>query len=1026
MNWAEASIKNRYTVYALSLGILIFGAFAYLTLPISLFPDTDPPIATIITAYPGASAADVSDKVTEIIEEEVAALDGIADVSSSSMDGISVITAEFQYGLNVDLAAVDAQNAVSRVEGKLPEGVQKPRVIKTSSKDKPVIELGVSMRDGTLLGVREMVDEEMAPMIQRLPGVSAVDIFGGSARQINVNIDRDKLESYGLTLSAVIGAIEKANVSKPLGRLESRNQEVLLRLDEALISPMDLSELPVTYKHGQRVRIGDVAIVEDGVADPQSAYLSNTRGVVAVQVLQKDDANTVDVVEMVEQLLPELRRQFPGLEIKVATEEASFTKLVVDNMGNAILSALLLAGFIIFLFLESFRRALVVSISMPMSFLLTFVLMKFTGVELNLVTLSAIILAVGMVVDAAVVVIENISRHKDDENLDTTQAAIKGTQEVFFAILVGVGTTLIVLIPFLFLEGFVGKVFGALSKTMIYAFSASILAAVSLIPILFTLLEGKEWSFEKRLAGFVRPFNQAMDRLRDLYVSLLKWSLRNRALVLLAALGLFVVSAVVIQKRGMEVLPKMDSGSFYISLEAEPGSSFQKTKGIVQKIQALLEDEPAVINYTSQIGFEADAKFFGDAGAMGVQQAFMTVDLVSRKDRAETIWDIEQRLRNKISDISGIRTAVVKEMGSTAKSSTSAPLNVRISGNDLMVLDRLAEQVKNRVKAVEGAVNVYRSWTMERPEYLFYIDRAKAADYDINPQLIARETFAAIDGIPVTNLDTKDDVNPPIFVRYDSLYRVNVTDVMSTRIRPSLTLSSVSEMRTTLSPNLVTRENMSETIDIRGYTYNRAFSHVVEDIQKAIETINVPQGYELSITGENSDLQDSMSDMMAAIASAIIGVYLLMVAQFRSFIHPFTVMLAVPLVLVGAAVTMVLGGKIISLAALTGFILLVGIAVNNSVILIDFILNQMKGSSRTERVVNSVKVRFRPIMMTTFSTVIGMIPLAMEWSVGSERFSPMAVVIIGGLTASSFLTMVVVPVFYTVLDDLLHKIGVEQ
>ncbi|SMO88687.1 efflux RND transporter permease subunit [Fodinibius sediminis] len=1020
MNWAGFSIKNRYTIYALALAILVFGAQSYLSLPISLFPETSPPVVTIITQYPGATALDVAEKVSEDMEEEVAALDGIAKVSSKSQDGLSVVTAEFQYDVSVDLAAVDVQNAVSRIRGSLPESISDPRVLKISSSDKPVITLGVSSHDGNLKKVRQVADDEIAPALQRLRGVASVDIFGGYRRQINISIDRDRMEAANVTLSAISQAIQTANISRPLGSIDNSRREVLLRFDESLTTADEVKSIPIKNENNQRLLVGDIAEVEDGVADPQSAFLANGTEVVAVQVLQQDDANTVEVVDRVTAELPELRTEYPDLKFEVATEEGSFTEQVTGNMATSIALALFLASLIIFGFLESFRRAFIVSIAMPMSFLLTFALMKLNGMELDLVTLSAIILAVGMVVDGAVVVIENISRHYDDENISAKEAAIDGTGEVFFAVLVGVATTIIVLIPFQFLTGFVGKVFGPLSLTMIFAFGASILMAVTLIPLLFFLLERNNSGFVSWIKRYIAPFNRGMDKLRDGYLVLLDWSLSHRTILLTSTLIIFIGSMALLGMRGMEVLPKLDSGSFFISIEAEAGSSFEQTKSIVRDIEALLNKDKDVINYTSQIGFEPDAKFFGDAGAMGVQQAFITVDLVSRKERARSIWEIEDQLRDKINNIPGIRTAVLKEMGGTAKSTTSAPIDVRISGPDLKKLNKLAKEVSQRVRKVEGAVNIYRQWTLERPQVQFTVDRMNTAFYDLTPKYIAQETFAAVEGLPVTQLDAPDGTDPNIVVRYDSTQRKVLDDVLQTKLKPGLPLSSVAKTDVKLAPNLITRENLIRTADVLGFTYDRAFSHVIADIEKSIGEMDVPDGYEMKVTGENSDLQESRSKMLSALFAALIAVYLLMVAQFRSFIHPFTVMLAVPLVAVGAAIALIITGKVISMSVLIGFILLIGIAVNNSVILIDFILHQMEGESREEIVKKSVAVRFRPIMMTTFSTVIGMLPLAMELALGAERFSPMAIVIIGGLTASSILTMVVVPVFYTVVDDIVN------
>jgi CzcA family heavy metal efflux pump len=1025
-SWAHFSIDNRYTVFAASLAVIIFGTLAWTQLPIALFPETAPPLVNVITPYPGSAALDVAQDVSDPLEEELATLDGIAEVSSTSQDGLSVVTVEFEYGRDVDLVAVDVQNAISRIRETLPSSIGEPRVLKFSTSDKPVITLAArpDTDQGTLSDVRLLADEELQPILQRTRGVAAVDVFGGARPQVNVHVDRSRLEAAQLTLGAVIQALQAGNVTAPAGRIDRTRRETLLRFDETATSVADLERLPLAERNGQRILLGDIATVHEGAADRRSAYRANGQDAVALQVIQQEDANTVDVVERVTALVPELQRQFPDLAIEVADEEASFTRLVVDNMGTSILSALLLASLVIFLFIGSLRGALIVSISMPMSFLLTLALMWMLDMELNLVTLSAVILAVGIVVDAAVVVLENIARHRSEGDRSVDKAAVVGTDEVFFAVLVGVSTTLIVLVPFLFLTGFVGMVFGPLSKTLIFAFSASLLAAVTLIPLLATLILGDERDWEvatiERATGW---FDQAMSRLRDGYLFLLRNALQRRWLTLGLTAVVLVGSVVLLRVRGQEVLPRLDSGSFYISLETEPGTSFEETTRTVRRIEDLLAEHPHVLNYTARIGFEPDAMALGDAGAMSVQQAFMTVDLVSRKQREASIWDIQNRLRTQIWGIPGLRTAVLKEMGGTAKSTTSAPINVRFSGPDLQTLDRLAAEAMRRMETVPGAVNVYRQWTLERPEMRLRVDHLQAAHHDLSTQQLAAETFAAVEGRPATTLDAPDGTTWPVVVRYAEPDRASLDDVLGVRAKPGLPLRDMTTAQPALAPNLITHTDLTRTADVLGFHYGRPFSHVIGDVETALADMNLPEGYEMAVVGENEDLQESAGQMIVSLLVALVAVYLLLVAQFRSFVNPLVVMLSVPLVLVGVSVALFLAGKVISMSVMLGLILLVGIAVNNAILLMDFILEHRRsGVVRRQAVVEAVRVRFRPIMMTSFSTIMGMLPLALEWALGAERFSPMAVAVIGGLAASSLLTLVIIPVFYTVVDDLATRV----
>jgi multidrug efflux pump subunit AcrB len=1046
VSWAGLSLAHRHAVWAASIAVVVFGTLAWFRLPISLFPDTAPPLVNIVTAHPGAAALDVAVDLSEPIEEEVATLDGIARVTSLSQDGLSVVTAEFEYGRDVDLVAVDVQNAVDRIRDRLPQGSARPRVVKFSTADRPVITLAVRGEGGgtDLAAARRIAEDRIRPLLQRVPGVASVDVFGGERSRVDVEVDREALDEAGLVLADVVRALREGNVTRPGGYFEAGGREVLLRVDHSPGDVDGLAGIPVAHREGQRILVGDVARVREGTADRRSSFRHLGIEAVALEILQRQDANTVDVVRRVEAMLPELRTAFPELAIEVASEEASFTDLVVRNMGMSIVAALLLAGFVVFLFLGSLGASAVISVSMPMSFLLTFALMWATGMELNLVTLSAVILAVGIVVDSSVVVLENMTRHRQEEGRSAEEAAVQGTDEVFFAILAGILTTVIVLVPFLFLEGFVGQVFGPLSLTLIFAFASSLLAAVTLVPLLgVRLLARGEGGGEGGLprtgtnphteadrapwwarlrATLRRPlngFDAGMERIRRLYLGSLRWALARRALTLGAAFLLLLVGGASLVARGMEVLPRLDSGSFFVSVETEPGTSFAETQRIVGQVERVLGEEPHVVGFTTRAGFEPEAVFLGDAGAMGVQQAFLSVDLVSRKERSETIWEIQDRIRTRLGQIPGIRTAVVKEMGGTAKATTLASLNVRISGDDPAVLDDLAARVLERAREVPGAVNVYRRWTLDRPDLQIRPDPLRSVELGLTPARVAEATYGLVEGTAATVWTARDGTKLPVVVRYPRSGRADLESVLQVQVAPGVPLKEVAQVTWELAPNLVTRENLLPTADVAGFHDGRAFSHVVADLARALEEVPVPDGYAMDITGEMSDLAESRDQMIFALLLALVAVYLLLVAQFRSFLHPLTVMLAVPLVVVGVAVALLLARQVISMAVLMSLVLLVGIAVNNSIILLDFVLRRREaGSDREGAVLEAVSVRFRPVMMTTFSTVAGMIPLALEWSLGAERFSPMAVAIIGGLTASSLLTLIVVPVFYTVLDDL--------
>ncbi len=1026
-SWSGFSIRNRHAVLALAFGAVVFGLMAWLRLPVALNPETAPPLVNIVVPYPGVTAYDVAERVSRPVEEEMATLEGIARVASRSQDGVSVVTAEFQYGVDADRAAVDAQNAVARIRGRLPSGIGEPRVLKFSTADRPIMTLAVRPVDGDLTHAREWAEDQMRPMLQSLQGVAAVDIFGGSRRQILVEVDRDRLNAAGLRLEQVARAIRESALSAPVGRVRDAQSEWVLRLDAEADTADHVARIPVAARlGGGRVLVGDVAHVRDGAADPESAFRFNGKDGVSVQIIQQAGANTVAVIERVEAFLPQLRERFPALDIQIAAEEATFTRRVVNNMGGSILSAILLAGIVIYLFLGRPSGSLIITLSMPLSFLLTFAAMWLTGMELNLVTLTALVLAVGMVVDAAVVVLENIlRRHAEGEAMDA--AASAGADEVLGAVLAGAGTTMIVLIPFLFLTGFVGMVFGSLALTLLYALAASVLVALTIVPLLSVLLPSGRSGGRQAPPRLVRAFERLMMRLRDGYVSVLRRALRRRGLVLLMSLLALGASLALLRGIGREVLPGFDTGTLFISIETDPGSSLQQTVRVAEQIERVLDRQPHVLAYTARIGFEPEARSMDTTGAMGAQQAFFEVTLNTRKERSETIWDVLDALRADVARIPGIRTAVLREMGGTARATTAAPLEIEITGPDLEVLDQLAEEGRALLRSVPGVTEPYRAWHADRVETRLRVDGQRAAEQDLRPSTLAAALRSGVEGLDAGTLNVPDGTRPPIVVRYPETERREPGMALDYPVAPGVPARAVLTQESRLSPNLVTRENLFPVISISAYHRGRPFSHVVRDIQTAFEAFEMPSGYGWRIAGEQADLETSQRDMFGALAVALIAVYLLLVTQFRSFLHPLTVMLAIPLVIIGVAPALAVAGKSVSMSVLVALILLAGIAVNNSILIMHFILGNRDGRRDRETIVlDAVRLRFRPIMMTALSTIAGMLPLALEWALGAERFSPLAIAVVGGLAASTFLTMIVIPVFYTLFDDLASGTSVEK
>ncbi len=1016
MTLSEYTLRNRHATFAAAIAAVVFGVLAYMTLPIQLFPETAPPLVNVLTAYPGAAAADVADLISDPIEEECASLEGVYKVQSTSQDGLSLVSIEFNYDISVDLAAVDVQNAIARIMNRLPRDIADPQVMKFSTSDRPIMTLGI--RGDDMVHVRRLAEDVLSPELQRVPGVALVDVFGGFRPEITVEVDRQRLEAHRLTLPQLAEAIGLHNVSAPAGQISSGGRQYNFRLDEQKRSVQDLQRIPIQTPTGSRVLLRDIAGVREGSSEDQARFRVNGKSAIAVQLFRQDGANTVEVVARAQERMRQLHAKYPTLEVIEGEESASFTKQVVDNMLGSVWQALLLAAIIIFMFLGSLRLGVVVAVSMPMSFLLTFAGMQFFGIEVNMVTLTAIILAVGMVVDASVVVLENITRRQEAEGLTALEAALSGANEIQFAVVAGTATTVVVLIPLLFLYGFVGKTFGPLAATLIIAFVSSLLVALGLVPLLTMLASGKAGAIERWARRFTAPWNRLMDKLRDGYLWLLRHALQRRGIVMLLATVLFVLGLIMLRGQGMELLPKMDGGSSFVTVETPSGSSLEETERVMREVEGVILEEKEVVRISNQMGFEPGMHSFGGGGVQGPTQGYLSITLTPRTERDESIWDIQDRIRGKLSRIPGVQNLVVRESGSTAKATTASSIVVSIKGEDPLVLDQLGEAVMDHVRGVTGVVNPWRSWRMDQNSIALRVDAGRAHELGLTPLAAARQLLQSLDGMPAGVLRGEMGEDTPIRVRIGEEFRHDLRDayavrVISPRDGSSIPLGTVIRGEDVRVQGLVKRENLQPTLEILALHGGRPLNFVTADVREVVKNVVAPQGYSIGLAGEDADMSESRNELLGALGIALVAVYLLLVAQFRSFRHPLTVLMTVPLSLIGVSLALWSAGMPVSMPVMVGLILLVGIVVNNAIILIDFIQQRREeGMDRHTAIMDAVATRFRPIMMTSLSTIVGMMPLAMEWALGAERFSPLAVAVIGGMTASTFLTLVVIPVLY--------------
>ncbi|MGM0500614.1 MAG: efflux RND transporter permease subunit [Bacillota bacterium] len=1033
MTVTDFAVNKKYTTIAAVFAVILLGLAALLTLNIQLNPDTDPVVVSIQTEYKGVTASDIAEQINEPLEEELGSIEGVESISSDAMEGVSMVSVEFDYDKDINTAAVDVQNIINKIRNELPADIEEPRVQKFSKSDRPILTLAVTgPRSDTEL--RTLADNQLKNRLQLVNGVANLDIYGGKKREIKINVDRDALSAYNISIAQLTSRLDQENINFPGGRLTAADSEYLIRTVGEYENLESIRNLIIASTENGKIYLKDLAEVEDSHAEIRSKFRVDGQETVAINILKQQDANTVEVVDNVKAEIKNLENEFSDLEFQITDDQSEFVKLAINNMGTTLLIGIILTIIVIFLFLESWRSTLAVSISIPTTFVLTLALLKAFGLSLNTVTMTGLILSIGMLVDNSIVVIENVTRHFEDLNKSPFKAAVDGTNEMILAVIAGTTTSMIVLVPVMFIGGFVQQMFRPLSMTLLFAWTGSVISSFTIVPLILSLVlkaeeskksSNKLFDLMKKLVGL---FTKLLDKTREYYLKLLEKSLNNRAVVVTIGIILLIITVSLVPLIGSEMTPVMDSGQSYISIEAEAGSSLAKTEKIAKEVEKIVEDVPELLVYSNQLGFEPGSGTQATTGANGVQQSFMSLIYQDRNDRSRSIWEIQEGLRNEITKVPGIKAYVVEEAGATSVSTTQAPLVVRLSGRDPEILNQFADDLAKKVKNVPGAVNINLRWALDSPEYHININRTKAAELKLSTKEISQQISASVSGIETAedfNAAGQKDLN--ILVKYQDEQMFSQSDLESLVIispeGKNIALKEVAEIKVAEGPNLISREDMQYTLDILGFSKDRPLSKINQDIRTVIEEFPLPAGYSAQVTGQQDDMNEALGRLAVALIFAIAFIYLLLVSQFKSLLHPITIMISLPLELVGVVAALLLTNTYLSMPAMMGLILLSGIAVNDAIHLIDFVIEAEKeGKSTKDAILEGASLRFRPILMTTFSTLAGMTPLALELAVGTEQYSPLAKVVMGGLFSSTMLLLIFVPVIYSLFEDLKRKI----
>ncbi|MDU5103563.1 MAG: efflux RND transporter permease subunit [Clostridium butyricum] len=1011
MSMTKTSVKRPLTIIMVFLVVLMFGGIGYSKMPANLMPDIDVPVALVMTQWSGAGPEDIDDQISEPIEKSLSSISNVKTTVSKSSEGVSMVVAQFEYGTDVDEKLNDIRSKIDTVKMTLPDDVDTPSILKMDMNAQAIAQIVVS-GEGSSDDIMKYAEDTVQVKLESIDGITSADINGGDKTQINVIADPTILSSYGVSLDTIKGLLSATNKSYPYGSITQGDDKIVIRSVDKVEALEDIKAIQIPMSNGETVSLDKICTVEYGTVDKQSIYRYNGQESLVMDVQKQQDANTVQVMKNVNSKISELNNENSQFNLKIVNDTSEYINSSInDVMKNLILSAVI-AFFVILLFLKSGRASFVVAVSIPTSIIGAIALLYFTGETLNMVTLSSLVIAVGMVVDNATVVIENIFKYRKDPNLSLEEAAIQGTNTVSTAVMASTLTTVAIFLPILFTEGFTKIMFGSLAKTLIFALTLSLIVALTLVPSIFAKLSGG-----KNGAKMEEKPSPIFDKISEGYKNIIVLALKHKAVVILISVGMFIgaIALGATGAIGMDFMSSGDEGMVSISIKLPEGLDLEPSDYYVSMAEEKVSDIPEIETMITQIGS-------GSAMGSGGSTASISLDLVSSKERKRTTDEIEQDVVERLKVIPDCEINVSQT--SSMSMGGSGDAQVDIKGPDLDVLEEIVNQAKANVEKVSGFRNIETSLADSNKEAQFKIDKRKASLLGINTSSIASTLRTAISGSDATTV-TIDDYDYDVNLKFKDSSINSIDDIGQIKVTSAsgqqVPLNAFAEIKMADGLKSISRTDGDYSVSITAKADNMDTSTASRLLTQAVNEVDMPRDYSIDVGGSAEMMNESMSSLVMAMVIALILVYMVMVAQFESFSKPFIIMFSIPFAFVGVVIALVISRISLNVVGMLGAILLVGIVVNNGIVLIDYIgqLREAKVQGTLEDIVaKGCAARLRPVLMTTMTTVVGMIPSALAFGEGGDMMQPLAVVIIGGLSVSTLVTLVLIPTVYLIFDKI--------
>ncbi len=1027
MSLTSYSFKNPYIIITLSLFLLAGGIFAFFNSPTDLFPDSTPPTLVVLTTWRGSTAEKVSVNITQPIENQLKSISGINNIVSTTKDEVSSIRVDFHYYKDLQDVTAETINMIERIRPQLPPDAGSPQVYQITNNTRPLVTIALTPEEGsekTLQDIRLIAENQLSDYFFGIDGIADVEIFGGHAPSIMISIDRNSLKQHNMTINDIITGMQSKNLTIPSGIIESRESEFPLSSDNRFYSIDDIENTVIARNDSSLVYLKDIASVRFSSPDERSLYRGNGRTAIALNILKTDEAPTVDLINEIKKHINILKDRYSDINFDITTDQQPLIDVNIRGMVNSLIYAIILTVIIIFVFLGQIRTSLITAISIPLSFLSAFIYLYLSPYTLNMVTLSALIIAVGMVVDASVVILENIIRLSGQPGTGIRKASIKGSEEISFAVFAGMMTTVIVLFPVMFTGGYPQTVLKPLGTTIMITLLFSFLMSVTLVPLLVNRLlavKKEPGLIEKKMNSF---YTNLEDRTKAFYLNLLDKALKHRAATLiLTAVMTAVIVLVTMNTVGRSVQPPMDTGIVNFTFETAPNNSLEEMNSIVERVEKEIMKEPSVVSISTVIGSEPDTMSFSQGGS-SIQTASMQINLLPRNRRKEDIWSITSRWREKFNKYPELLSITLSEYGATPNSSIRSPINIIISGRDDRQISDYADEVIEELSSLKGVVDLKRSWHIARKEYIISPKPLMIESLNLRFRDIAYFIRNNVSQVPAGNLYLESFRDIPVYIKMQGLESID--DIYSLDFAGKIPVKNLVNIDERLTKTLDTRQDLKNTIDIYAVNNIIPISIVNQKIEEKIRPITekLPSDVTISLGGNITEMKNTMGRVFSSLLIGLALLYFLLVIMLKSFSYPITIMSIIPFSLSGAFLGLLLFNKSVSMPAMMGIILLNGTIVNNAILIVAFINDARKNKTALiPAVKQAVDLRLRPILMTTASTVIGLSPLVFETAVGLERMSPLGIVAASGLIAGTFLTMIIVPVIYVSLEDIKTRVS---